>query len=961
MVLHGQGPTTGPAPSPPSPQESKLRARFLRDVERDVQGRLKASLHHARFIDLGIEDDPAAVKPPWGYYNPEEKETYASVRDAFEQSNGRLLLLGDPGAGKTTAVLHIALELLRVAAQSPEAPVPLIVNLSKFRLPKPFERRLGVGGLTDEQTPSREEGQKRAFEHWLTGELAAYPGFSRSTAREWLYDGRIAALLDGLDEFNDERRAELAATLNETFLRDHPDLPVVICSRTNEYKVLASNEKSRLQLEAAVHLQPLSEPQIAAYLRAAKAEGLLDALAADAALRELSKTPLTLSMLVLAYGGRSLEALPGRAGLSETRLHLFEAYVERMLQRQARRRCQRPFDDVVSNDVPVRDYAYHPDSINRWLGWLAVTLSVRMRTSFSSGSLTRILHEGKGPGGQWLNFCIAYWAIGALMALILAGVCLTIVPVGAALTAAAIIATGALLTPALGTARDSWISGLSLTMMAWGMAIVGAAAILSHMLAPQIPGLSPHLFPPLLLATAFIVTMDGEEDLVVPMGGGLLISALIVAASASSFSPMPWLVQWTGPFWSEFLAGTLAWVPIAAAFLIAIWTNGEELFLLVGIFAAVVLASLAAVWLFAGLGWLPVLITATAAATALSTSLEPRRGITIVVLCIPFAIAGAVLAGPLGLFLALCACTAAGTVAYRIMNDAGRERGGWRLDRLFGLLDTLVLSPLAWSFLTLARRFPVRRQRFLNSAVDAFLLKRSRFEFEFVHRLLRDHFALRQLVPKLQSEGTVKVETVQALGYQGEAALDLLIEYSSDADPDLRAAAVTALAHIPSPAAVAALRERMKDKAPEVRQALIRTLPKLGYVEQSNFLDRLDPLGDGCEVVPILETFGDWRRVAATYLMKRMGESAIGPLLRALRQGPMKLRIAAAGYLEEIIDDRAVPALVEQLGTRNTALRGAVVKALFKQRVPPELFKDLLRDRSRRVRAVARTALENYR
>jgi predicted NACHT family NTPase len=109
--------------------EARLRERYLDALSRDVQSRLEASIHNARFIDLGIKDNPVAVKPPWGYYNPSQSRQYSSLTEAFNSAKGRILILGQPGSGKTTALLHIALDLINAARASTEAPVPLIANL----------------------------------------------------------------------------------------------------------------------------------------------------------------------------------------------------------------------------------------------------------------------------------------------------------------------------------------------------------------------------------------------------------------------------------------------------------------------------------------------------------------------------------------------------------------------------------------------------------------------------------------------------------------------------------------------------------------------------------------------------------------------------------------------------------------------------------------------------------------
>jgi HEAT repeat protein/DNA polymerase III delta prime subunit len=375
------------APVATSSAGDKVRARYLKSVKEDVENRLRVSIHNARFIDLGIDVTPAATHLPWIYRDPDSSQEFDRVEDAFASYHRRLLLLGAPGAGKTTTLLHLARHLIAAAERDPHAPVPLLVNLSQFRLdaPKPsvFARWL--------RRHLEGEERDRRVERWLVGELTRRPGISTEVARKWIEEDRVAVLMDGLDEVDDTYRAEIVRLLNDTFLFDHPETIAVVCSRVNEYRPLQDSKETRLQLGGAVTLQPLTNEQIEGYLDAAKATGLRASLPNDESLHELAQTPLTLSMMTLAYGGLAPSDIPAGLSLTQRRHHLMEAYVARMLQRKERRDRGIPFDQSRDNDVPERKYQYRPEQVMRYLGWLAVRLSVRMQTAFSLERLHEFL------------------------------------------------------------------------------------------------------------------------------------------------------------------------------------------------------------------------------------------------------------------------------------------------------------------------------------------------------------------------------------------------------------------------------------------------------------------------------------------------------------------------------------------------------------------------------------------
>jgi NACHT domain len=156
---------------------------------------------------------------------------------AREDVQGKLLILGTPGAGKTITLLKLAEQLVGEAIAQPQTVIPIIFELSTWK-----------------------EGQR--IEDWLIEQLYENYGGNRKRKiyETWLEQRVLLPLMDGLDELGLVQQRESTKAVNE-FARTYPQ--VVVCCRVKEFQQAGVNLEN---LRGIVQLQSLSDNQIQNYL-----------------------------------------------------------------------------------------------------------------------------------------------------------------------------------------------------------------------------------------------------------------------------------------------------------------------------------------------------------------------------------------------------------------------------------------------------------------------------------------------------------------------------------------------------------------------------------------------------------------------------------------------------------------------------------------------------------------------
>ncbi len=244
---------------------------------------------------------------------------FNDFNEAFEAYEGRVLLLGEPGGGKTTTMFALARDAVVRRLEDPSLPLPILAPISTW----------------DAQTQT-------LLADWLTDTVSV---LKRDDLAHLIDSGHTLLLLDGLDELGGERPIDPQKPDGEmfdprrTFLNLIPsDNKVIISCRVKEYFEI----EKKTTLKGSVTLKPLNDNQMKMYLR--EMPDLWSALEGDMDLREIARTPLLLSLFTFAFRdlpeqARTLSNLKE----SDLRDRIFEVYVRRRYDRE----IKKPFSQIT--------------------------------------------------------------------------------------------------------------------------------------------------------------------------------------------------------------------------------------------------------------------------------------------------------------------------------------------------------------------------------------------------------------------------------------------------------------------------------------------------------------------------------------------------------------------------------------------------------------------------------------
>lgn len=323
-----------------------------------IEGKLQEDVPTKPPLVLTKEFVPDAVKQAWAgvvgqaELNDRFVPEWKSVSAVFDELDRSMLIIGDPGYGKSVTLLILSQELLRRHEQISSHPVPVVLFLSTW---------------------SRNFS---SIEEWVVMEIAHRYKISATRCEEWLSSGRLSLMLDSLDEVNKEDQEACIQAINAFVEKQkEQEFPIglAVCCREEDYHGL----NTRFNFDGAIKILPLNADQIKEYIQKVGEgmTGLQTLLEQDSQLLKEAESPLMLSMMSMAYSLASQEMLhtnaeSGESAALKRRYLLAETYVNTVFERKAK-----------------ADETFSKEQTTQHLSWLARRMKEHHQSVFLIESL----------------------------------------------------------------------------------------------------------------------------------------------------------------------------------------------------------------------------------------------------------------------------------------------------------------------------------------------------------------------------------------------------------------------------------------------------------------------------------------------------------------------------------------------------------------------------------------------
>jgi formylglycine-generating enzyme required for sulfatase activity len=292
---------------------------------------------------LRVADSQSRLGKVGTHENMTEEDKGVGLRELFESTNQSLLILGDPGSGKSTSLASFALGAARSWTKKEGSLLPIWVNLGAVVTgsgSKIDSELLLLAGVPEIEIAAARSGSQSA------NELSRF-------VRKMIVEGIALLLLDGLDEVKEHMLGDVRRAIsNVVGLRN--GTRIVATCRKFDYSQSAPNRK--IPIERELELLPYNGEEQSLYIERwyaaavrvgrfspAQANELSAALIVELRTKELSKlgeSPLLLALLTLIHSEE--------AKLPDTRAVLCDRAITYMLADSAKWRVREAGSSTIA-------------------------------------------------------------------------------------------------------------------------------------------------------------------------------------------------------------------------------------------------------------------------------------------------------------------------------------------------------------------------------------------------------------------------------------------------------------------------------------------------------------------------------------------------------------------------------------------------------------------------------------
>ena len=305
---------------------------YLDKLRKSLEKKLKEKSSELYPFERIFEDNPKAV----GKKSSDKKEHFTGLAKAVDRYNSRLLLLGEPGGGKTISLIKFAIKKVDERLNKQNSLLPIFAEI--YTWAEIYNR------------------QKKASQDIIINWLAEQTKIGRESLQEKIQKQEVLLLLDGLDElpFNVSENSQEPTATREDYRAEFikrlksPEFEqvsmVVTCRRRDYEEITGNDERKKLNLTGTVVLNRLEEREIERYVNFVfgkidqnqKEDGvqLWNLLSRSPELLKMVRTPFILDTLVSTYQNRDSEGEAEQFARVSTREQLFDRFIEQGFKRE---------------------------------------------------------------------------------------------------------------------------------------------------------------------------------------------------------------------------------------------------------------------------------------------------------------------------------------------------------------------------------------------------------------------------------------------------------------------------------------------------------------------------------------------------------------------------------------------------------------------------------------------------